>query len=91
MKGLKIFSKFSLLLICGNTYEHFSYIRIFYFFIKNNLVSTDQSALKLRDSCTHQLLAITHDIYKSSNVGLKVRSVFLLILEAFGNVWYKGL
>ena len=45
------------------------------------------------DSCTSQLLSITHDIYKAfdGNHSLEVRGVFLDISKAFDRVWHKGL
>ena len=41
----------------------------------------------------HQLLSITHEIYKSYNVNpsLEVRGVFLDISKVFDRVWYDGL
>ena len=43
------------------------------------------------DSCVNQLLAITHEIYKSFDEGLEVRGVFLDISKAFDKVWHEGL
>ena len=37
------------------------------------------------------LIAITHEIYKSSDDGLEVRGVFLDISKAFDRVWHEGL
>ena len=56
------------------------------FFNKNNLISPNQSEFKPRDSCINQLLSITHEIYKSCDVGYEVRGVFLDICKAFDNV-----
>ena len=41
----------------------------------------------------HQLLSITHEIYKSYDVNpsLEVRGVFLDISKVFDRVWYDGL
>ena len=47
------------------------------FFTENNLISQNQSGFKPGDSCTNQLLSITHQIYKSFDDGHEVRSVFL--------------
>ena len=38
------------------------------------------------DSCIYQLLSITPETYKSLDVGLDVRSVFLDISKAFKKV-----
>ena len=61
------------------------------FFITNNLISSNQSGFKPGDSCTNQLLSITHDIYKAFDDGLEVRSVFLDISKAFDEVWHDGI
>ena len=46
-----------------------------------------------RDSCVHQLLSVTHEIYKSfdANPSLEGRGVFLDISKAFDRVWHVGL
>ena len=64
---------------------------MFEFFIKNNLISPNQSGFRPGDSCTNQLIAITHEIYQSFDKGLEVRGVFLDISKAFDKVWHKGL
>ena len=61
------------------------------FFIENELISPNQSGFKPRDSCINQLLAITHEIYKSFDDGFEVRGVFLDISKAFDKVWHEGL
>ena len=43
-----------------------------------------------RDSCTNQLSAIIHEIYKSFDKVFKVRGVFLDILKTFDKVWHEG-
>ena len=63
----------------------------FIFFQENNLISPNQSGFKPGDSFTNQLLAITHEIYKSFGDGYEVRRVFLDISKAFDKVWHKGL
>ena len=67
----------SLLPICGKIFEKLIFNEMFKFFIENELISQDQSAFKPGDSCTNQLLAITHEIYKSFDEGFEVRCVFL--------------
>ena len=60
---------------------------MFEFFIKNNLISQNQSGFKPDDSCRNQLSVITHEIYKSFDI----RAVFLGISKAFDKVWHQGL
>ena len=60
---------------------------MFEFFIKNELISSNQSGFKPGDSCINQLLAITLEMYKSFDDGFEVRGVFLDIskrLTKFG-------
>ena len=64
---------------------------MFEFFIRNDLISQNQSDFKPDDSCINQLLAITHEIYKSFNARLDVRAVFLDISKAFDKVWHQVL
>ena len=55
------------------------------------MISLNQSRFRLGDSFVNQLLAITHEIYKSFDEGFEVRAVFLDISNAFDKVWHEGL
>ena len=59
----------------------------------HDLLNPNQSGFRSGDSCVHQLIAITHDIYKSfdSNPSLETRGLFLDISKAFDRVWHEGL
>ena len=59
----------------------------------NNLLNSNQSGFWPGDSCVHQLLSITHEIYKAfdANPSLDVRDVFLGLSKAFDRVWHDGL
>ena len=81
----------SLLPICGKILERLMFNEMFNFSIENKLISSNQSDFKPGDSCINQLLSITHEIYKSFDVGLEVRSVFLDISKAFDKVWHDGI
>ena len=81
----------SLLHICGKILERLMFNEMFNFFIENKLISSNQSGFKPGDSCINQLLSITHEIYKSFDVGLEVRSVFLDISKAYDKVWHDGI
>ena len=61
------------------------------FFIKNDLISQNQSGVKPGDSCFNQILPITHLKYKSFDDVFDVRSVFLDISKAFDKVWHEGI
>ena len=52
------------------------------FFIENDLISSNQSGFKQRDSL---------DIYQSLDQDYEVLGVFLAISKAFDKVWHKGL
>ena len=64
---------------------------MFTVFTENNLITPNQSEFRPGDSCANQLLAITHEIYKSFDEGLVIRWVFLDISKAFDKVWHEGL
>ena len=64
---------------------------MFKFFTENELISPNQSGFKPADSCINQLLAITHEIYKSFDGEFEVRGVFLDMCKVFDKVWHEGL
>ena len=65
---------------------------LFKYLDDNNLLISNQSGSRPVNSCVHQLLSITHKIYKAldANPSLDVRGVFLDLLIAFGKVWHDG-
>ena len=88
---LKNYRPVSLLPICGKIFERLIYNNVFEYFIESNLISQNQSGFKPGDSCIHQLISITHEIYQSFDDGLEVRGAFLDISKAFDKVWHEGL
>ena len=88
---LKNYRPVSLLPICGKVFERLIYNSLFEYFIENDLISPYQSGFKPGDSCTNQLISITHEIYQSFDDGFEVRGVFLDISKAFEKVWHNGL
>ena len=52
----------SLLPVCSKFFERLIYNSLFESFIENELISSNQSGFKPGDSCTNQLLSITHEI-----------------------------
>ena len=67
--------------------------RVYKFLLEERLLYPNQSGFRPSDSCIHQLLAITHEIFEvfDCNPPLEVRSVFLDISIAFDKVWHEGL
>ena len=90
-KCLKNYRPVSLLPICGKISEKSIFNEMFKFFIENELISLNQSGFKPSDSYINQLLAITHEIYKSFDKGFEVRGVFLDTSKAFEKVWHDSL
>lgn len=64
---------------------------MFEFLMDNDLISQYQLGVQPGDSCGNQLLSITHDIYKSLDVGLELRAVFLDTSKAFDKMWEYSL
>ena len=88
---LKIYRPISLLPIIGKIFERLLYNQMFEFFVRNDLTSQNQSSFKPGDSYINQLLTIAHEIYKSFDACLDVRTVFLDISKTFDKVWHQGL
>ena len=61
------------------------------FYDENSFILLNQLGLRPGDSFVNQLLAITHEIYKSFDERFEVRGVFLDISKAFDKVWHKYL
>ena len=64
---------------------------MFKFFIKNELISSNESGFKSGDSCVNQLVSIIHEIYKSFDEIHEVRVIFLDISKGFYKVWDDGI
>ena len=82
-----------LLPACGKIFEKIIFNSLFKYLDDNNLLNGNQSGFCPGDSCVHQLLSITHEIYKAfdGNPSLEVRGAFLNLLKAFDKVWHDGL
>ena len=83
----------SLLPICSKIFEKIIFNSLFEYLEDNKLLNCNQSGFRSGDSCVHQLLSITHEIYKSfdANPSLEVRGVFLDTSKAFDQPWHDGL
>ena len=75
--------------VTGKIFERILYYNMYEIFTENNSISPNESGFKLRDSCIHQLLSITHEIHKSFGNGLEVWSILLEISKAFDKEWHK--
>ena len=80
------YAQVSLLLICSKIFENIIFNFLFEYLDDNKLVNCNQSGFMSGGSCVHQLLSITHEIYKSfdANLSLEVRGVFLDIPNSLG-------
>ena len=83
----------SLLPRCWKIFKKLNFNSLFEYLEKNNLLNPHQSSFHLNDSCVHQLLSITFDIYKSfnANPSPEVRGTFLGISKAFDRFCHEGL
>ena len=83
----------SLIPMCGNIFEKLIFNCLVKYLENNNLLNPHQSGFRPDDSCVHQLLSITYDIYRSidANPSLEVRGIFLDMSKLFDRVWYEGL
>ena len=90
-KCLKNYNPISIIPICSKIFERLIYNELFTFFIDNNFISANHLGFRPGDFCINQLMAITHEIYKSLNDRLEVWGVFLDISKAFDKVWLEGL
>ena len=92
-KFIKNYRPVSLLPICSKIFEKVIFNSLFKYLDDNNLLNSNQSGFWPGDSCVHQLLSITHEIYKAfdANPSLDVRGVFLDLSKAFDRVWHDSL
>ena len=88
---LKNFRPISLLPICIKVFERLIYNELFYIFTDNKLISPNHSGFRPGDSCINQLLAFTHEPYKSFDDVLGVRGSFSDISKTFVKVWHERL
>ena len=90
---IKNYRPVSLLSICFKIFEKVIFYSLFKYLDDNNLLNCNQSGFRPGASRVHQLLSITHEIYKvfDANPSLDVRGVFLDLSKAFDSVWDNGL
>ena len=88
---VKNYRPISLLPVCGKIFERIIFNSIFNYLSTNNLLSPHQSGFRPNDSCSNQLLYITHEIISSLDKNCEVRGIFLDMSKAFDKVWHQGL
>ena len=83
----------SLLSICSKVFEKLIFDSIYEFIDENYIFNNNESGFQPSDSCIHQLIAITHNIFCvfHANPSLKVRGVFLDLSKTFNRVWHDRL
>ena len=76
---IKNYRPVSLLTISSKIFEKVIFNSLFKYLDDNNLLASNQSGFRPGDSSVHQLLSITHEIYKAfdANPSLDVSGVFL--------------
>ena len=79
--------------ICSKIFEKLIFDSIDDFIDKNNHFNNNQSGFRPRESCIHQLIAFTRNIFSAfdANLSLEVRDVFLDLSKVFDRVWHDGL
>ena len=90
---IKNYRPVSLLPVCGKIFEKIIFNSLFKYLEDKNLLNGNQSSFHPSDSCVHQLLSITHEIYKvfKANPSLEVRGVFLDLSKTLDKVCHDGL
>ena len=75
---LNSYQPVSLLPVYSKRFEKIIFDTIFQHLLVNKLLNPNQSGFIPGDSCIHQLISVTHEIYASfdSNPSLEVRGVF---------------
>ena len=83
----------SLLPICSRSFEKLIFDCLYDYLDQICLLNANQSGFTPGDSCIHQLIALTHNIFTAfdANPSLEVRSIFLDLSKVFDRAWHKGL
>ena len=83
----------SLFPVYGKVFEKIIFNSLFVAWNNNNVLNSNQSGFRPGDSCVHQLILKTHDIYKEfdANPSWEVRGVFLDFSKTFDKVWHDSL
>ena len=76
---IKNYRPVSLLPVCSKIFEKIIFNSLFKYLEDSNLLNGNQSGFRPGGCCIHQLLSMTHEIYKTfdANPSLENRGVFL--------------
>ena len=90
---IKNYLPVSLLPICSKVFDKVIFNSLFKYLDDNNLLTSNQSGFRPGDSCVHQPLSITREIFKAfdANPLLDVRGIFLDLWKAFDRARHDGL
>ena len=79
--------------ICSKVFEKLILDCIYDFLDQKCLLKANQSGFRPCDSCIHQHIAITHNIFTAfdASPSLEVRGIFLDLSKVFDRVWHKVL
>ena len=78
--------------ICSKIIEKLIFDCIYDFLNQKCVPKANQSGFRPGDSCIHQLIAITHNIFTAFDAvpSLEVCGIFLDLSKVFDGVWHKG-
>ena len=81
----------SLLSPISKVFEKIVYMKMYSHFTENDLLTDKQSGYRRNHSTQHQLLYLTHNLYKSLDEGRDFTAIYLDISKYFDKIWHKGL
>ena len=88
---IKHYRPISLLPIFAKLFEKMLFLKMYNYFIANNLITKNQSGFRPNDSVTNQLISLVESIHSAFDINHEIRSVYLDMSKAFDKVWHEGL
>ena len=70
--------------------EKIIYKSLYEYCVSNELLISKHSGFKRNDYTVNQLIAITHNIYRSLESAKDVCAIFLDVSKVFDKVWHEG-
>ena len=81
----------SILSAVSKVFEKIVYRKVYDHFTEHSLLSDKQSGYRQHHSTQQQLLYLTHNLYKSLDLGHDFTAIYLDISKYFDKIWHKGL